>query len=250
MQDSLPAGGLRLYREGSNPLDRFERFQVTFPFSFPGLLLSQGWSTPSRLSAGPRRCSPTSVAIPMGRDRQLPVGHLDRHRRRLPLEGLSPLRQGEGLDPRRARVHPPLSAAYLAGRLPSHPPLRLPRQWPPGGEAGTVPDAARRSAPGADDRAHRRSGLHAASRSLPLLRRRNDHSRHTAAARTVSAILLARQLMTRRHLTAPDGQRRPPCARARIVLSANTSSIERDTRIATTGPVQPPPHRRSGLPPA
>src|SRR5271165_2703402 len=26
---------------GSNPLDRFERFQVTFPFSFPGLLLSQ-----------------------------------------------------------------------------------------------------------------------------------------------------------------------------------------------------------------
>src|SRR5271157_26477 len=29
---------------GSNPLDRFERFQVTFPFSFPGLLLSQGQS--------------------------------------------------------------------------------------------------------------------------------------------------------------------------------------------------------------
>jgi hypothetical protein len=28
-QDSLPAGGLRLYWEESNPLDRFERFQVT-----------------------------------------------------------------------------------------------------------------------------------------------------------------------------------------------------------------------------
>ena len=27
---------------GSNPLDHFERFQVTSPFSFPGLLLSQG----------------------------------------------------------------------------------------------------------------------------------------------------------------------------------------------------------------
>ena len=26
---------------GSNPLDRFERFQVTLPFSFPGLVLSQ-----------------------------------------------------------------------------------------------------------------------------------------------------------------------------------------------------------------
>jgi len=35
---------------GSNPLDRCERFQATFPFSFPGLLLSQGWSTPSRHS--------------------------------------------------------------------------------------------------------------------------------------------------------------------------------------------------------
>ena len=39
---------------GSNPLDRFERFQVTFPFSFPGLLLSQGRCTPNLRS-------PTSV---------------------------------------------------------------------------------------------------------------------------------------------------------------------------------------------
>jgi hypothetical protein len=37
---------------GSNPLDRFERFQVYIPFSFPGLRLSQGWSTQSRPSAG------------------------------------------------------------------------------------------------------------------------------------------------------------------------------------------------------
>src|SRR5271157_2905555 len=38
---------------GSNPLDRFERFQVTFPFSFPGLLLSQGRSdqTPDHYNA-------------------------------------------------------------------------------------------------------------------------------------------------------------------------------------------------------
>src|SRR5271165_723653 len=40
---------------GSNPLDRFERFQVTFPFSFPGLFLSQGWSTRSGLSPGQPR---------------------------------------------------------------------------------------------------------------------------------------------------------------------------------------------------
>src|SRR5215472_11197740 len=47
---------------GSNPLDRFERFQVTFPFSFPGLLLSQGWSMPSALLADPTLCSPTCPA--------------------------------------------------------------------------------------------------------------------------------------------------------------------------------------------
>src|SRR6201993_2517070 len=37
---------------GSNPLDRFESFQATSPSSFPGLLLSQGSSTPSRPSPG------------------------------------------------------------------------------------------------------------------------------------------------------------------------------------------------------
>jgi len=47
----------------SNPLDRFERFQVTFPFSFPGLLLSQGSSTPSRRSPDRSRSSSTSDAI-------------------------------------------------------------------------------------------------------------------------------------------------------------------------------------------
>src|SRR5712671_6034964 len=35
---------------GSNPLDRCERFQITFPFSFPGLVLSQG-----RVDAKPPR---------------------------------------------------------------------------------------------------------------------------------------------------------------------------------------------------
>jgi hypothetical protein len=43
---------------GSNPLDRFERFQVTLPFSFPGLVLSQGWSMPRSRLAGRSPCSP------------------------------------------------------------------------------------------------------------------------------------------------------------------------------------------------
>src|ERR1700739_3889548 len=47
---------------GSNPLDRFERFQVTLPFSFPGLVLSQGSSMPSDLLADPTPSSPTFPA--------------------------------------------------------------------------------------------------------------------------------------------------------------------------------------------
>src|SRR4051794_579493 len=51
---------------GSNPLDRCERFQVTLPFSFPGLVLSQGWSMPSDRSADPTLCSPTCPATLTG----------------------------------------------------------------------------------------------------------------------------------------------------------------------------------------
>src|SRR5271155_3176740 len=40
MQSSLPAGWLAFAGRGSNPLDRFERFQITFSFPFPGLILA------------------------------------------------------------------------------------------------------------------------------------------------------------------------------------------------------------------
>ena len=51
---------------GSNPLDSFERFQVTLPFSFPGLVLSQGSSTPSHPSPDRSRFSSMSDAIRTG----------------------------------------------------------------------------------------------------------------------------------------------------------------------------------------
>jgi hypothetical protein len=59
MQNSLPAGGLRLYREGVEPSGSLRKVSGYIPFSFPGLLLSQGWSTPSLRSRGQRRCWPT-----------------------------------------------------------------------------------------------------------------------------------------------------------------------------------------------
>jgi hypothetical protein len=40
LQSSLPAGWLAFTGRESNPLDRFERFQITFSFPFPGLLLA------------------------------------------------------------------------------------------------------------------------------------------------------------------------------------------------------------------
>jgi len=46
MQDSLPAGGLRLYREGVEPSGSLRKVSGYIPFSFPGLLLSQGPRTP------------------------------------------------------------------------------------------------------------------------------------------------------------------------------------------------------------
>src|SRR5947209_6654708 len=45
MQDSLPAGGLRLCREGVEPSGSLRKVSGYIPFSFPGLLLSQGLST-------------------------------------------------------------------------------------------------------------------------------------------------------------------------------------------------------------
>ena len=50
---------------GSNPLGRFERFQVTSPSSFPGLLLSQGSSIARRRLRDPNRCCAISPVTPI-----------------------------------------------------------------------------------------------------------------------------------------------------------------------------------------
>ena len=42
MQSSLPAGGLAFTGRELNPLDRYKRFQITFPSSFSGFVLAQG----------------------------------------------------------------------------------------------------------------------------------------------------------------------------------------------------------------
>ena len=64
-KNSLPAGGLRLYREGVEPSGSLRKVSGYIPFSFPGLRLSQGWSMPSARSPDPSRCWPISAAIPI-----------------------------------------------------------------------------------------------------------------------------------------------------------------------------------------
>jgi hypothetical protein len=41
MQSSLPAGWLAFTGRELNPLDRYERFQITFSFPFPEFFLAQ-----------------------------------------------------------------------------------------------------------------------------------------------------------------------------------------------------------------
>ena len=85
-----------------------------------------------------------------GRDRQQPARRHGRAWRGLPLEGLP--RQGQDAsqddDARCRRVHAPLSAARLARRVPSHPPLRAARQRQPQGQPGASARAAPCSARG------------------------------------------------------------------------------------------------------
>src|SRR5215831_9256092 len=42
LQSSLPAGWLAFTGRELNPLDRYKRFQITFPSSFSGFVLAQG----------------------------------------------------------------------------------------------------------------------------------------------------------------------------------------------------------------
>ena len=151
MQDSLPAGGLRLYREGVEPSGSLRKVSGYIPFSFPGLLLSQGWSMPSGRSPDPARCSPISAATPIASPSPtagLPVdGRRARSRFRWKdYRATATARRLMTLDGR--RVHPPLPDPCVAGRVPPHPPLRLPRQRPSRRQTRPLPQPARCTATG------------------------------------------------------------------------------------------------------
>ena len=97
---------------------------------------SNGWSTASAHSAGPRRCWPICRATPPRRHLQQPIDRARRQGRHLQVEGLPDRRPRsvQGDDARDPRVHPPVPHPRAAQRLPPHPSLR-----PSSGVSGTLP---------------------------------------------------------------------------------------------------------------
>ena len=85
-----------------------------------------------------RTCASTRLSRalhPSRRHRQQPHPRLRRRSCRLCLEGLSRRRRRQDPVFEARRVHPALPTPRPTRRLPSHSPLRIPRQWPPNAKA-------------------------------------------------------------------------------------------------------------------
>ena len=102
--------------------------------------------------------------------------------RRLRLEGLPDQRprQAQDHDARRGRVHPPLSPARAAQRLPPHPPLRPVRWNGSSAQHRARPPIARRAqalVPERSRRGRQRRRNTFVCTAMPVLRRPDDHRR-------------------------------------------------------------------------
>ena len=175
------------------------------PTGFARFAGSSGSSMPSRPSAARPRCWPISAAIRIGSPSPTPgwssitdadVAFRWKDYRQ---HGKAKVMTLVG-----ARVHPALPAAHPAGRLPSHPPLRLPRQRPPQNQARALPQAAcsAGSEPGTQRRprtrrrTYGRQGRNTRLEPLPLLWPRTGRRRHHVVQAAASIRLLERQLMS------------------------------------------------------
>src|SRR5271165_6631958 len=190
-------------------------------------------------------------------DLQLPADRARRGGRHLQMEGLPDQRPrpDQGHDARRRRVHPPLSPARPAERLPPHPPLRPHRRHGSSPQHRARPPIARRARAlvSRSGLGHRRTF---ASAPLPLLRRPDDHRRNLRR-RAPCALAIAdpdqdRHLMTVASL--PPAQRRspsPPTARwSRNAMSSKRPQTLSKRRAHTRRPhPRPPKSSSSAFPP-
>src|SRR5215472_19081144 len=142
MQDSLPAGGLRLYREGVEPSGSLRKVS-----GYISILLSRTSPVARVVYAKRPFAGPAQVLDYVGLHSprshlQQPPGVDRRRQGPVPLERLPGSQPAEDYEPASRGVHPPLPDPRAARRVPPHPLLRLPRQLPPRAEAGAVPRAA------------------------------------------------------------------------------------------------------------
>ena len=223
-------------------------FRTSCSFSFPELSCRKG-----RLLQGAVRRTEAGAALslplhPSGRHLEPPPRRSRRRRRRVPLEGLSHRRAGpledDAASP--ARVHPPLSSARAAQRLPPHPPLRALRQRQPRREYRDGPRAA--SAPTRPPPIRNSSRM-----SRPRRRARCPaHARVAAPAWSSSRRSRAaasrgggrRRPRTTHH--EPDRLRAPPLSRA--LARRRRRSLSAKPRQSTIRPPLDTPHAVTEIP--
>ena len=163
--------------------------------------------------------------IPWLSDARVAEGH-NEVEEGLPDQGPRP---AQDHDARRRRVHPPLSPARAAQRLPPHPTLRPVRQRRSGAQHRARPPSARRAQDPARQRASRsrqRDRNTFVCAPMPVLRRPHDHRRDVR--RSAPWALTAAEPDQDRHLmiiaALPASQRRfpspPPARRTRKLMSS------------------------------
>ena len=198
-----------------------------------------GSSTPRSPSADPPRRSPIWAATPTASPSPTAASSRSRRSRRLHLEGLSPGRRRQDHAARARRVHPALSPAHAARRLPPHPPLRLPRQ-----HAAAPPSLAlcrSRSAAGdgaTRDLDGRRPTRHLVGKHrsrLPRMRRHHAHRRDAVTRRRPVAsrccAVPVRHIMRPAHVKAANLCRTSIVVRRRRNRARRRRSWQAITRI-------------------
>ena len=186
-------------------------FRTSCSFSFPELSCRKGRL---RQAALRRTESGARLSRALHRHLQLQAHRARRQGRHLQMERLPDQRPrpAQDHDARRRRVHPPLSPARPAERLPPHPPLRPHRRRGSSAQHRARSPIAHRGHAAARERARRgrqRDRNTSDRPPMPMLRRPDDHNRYVRG-RAPCAIAIANPDQLRIRWTSASAKRRSP----------------------------------------
>jgi hypothetical protein len=170
-------------------------FRTSCSFSFPGLSCRKGRLRKAALRWTQGRSHLSRALHPSRRHLQLQAHRARRGGRHLQVEGLPDQRPrpAQDHDARRRRVHPPLSPARAARRLPPHSPLRPVCRNGSSAQHRARSPIAHRGHAAARERARRgrqRDRNTSDRPPMPMLRRPDDHHRYVRG-RAPRAIAIA-----------------------------------------------------------